>query len=256
MILPIYGPEMYLEFARAFATAKIGIEKPTPDLQGPNDLPKITQLNLQFLMSSAVVIYSVSFVEANVNRWLKELLGDKLVFNERNLPYAKERCKLQEGIIWLQRKYATGEEQEKLFRREPLTNKIKLVYKTLGVSPPFERDEKELRRLWQELIDLQDLRNDLIHLKPESLESERFKKFLFMDRVGRMKLVNVAVMIVYLMGERLPVVEINLSENALISEAFLLYADNPFLETLMLGANLTEEERGELLRRQPHKGKL
>lgn len=86
MTLRIYGSEMYLELARVFAGAKIAITDLKPNLRSSTDLPIATQAHLQFVMSAVAIIFSVSYLEAHVNRWLDELLNDRLEFTDRNAP--------------------------------------------------------------------------------------------------------------------------------------------------------------------------
>lgn len=72
-----------------------------------------------------------------------------------------------------------------------------------------------------------------------------------MDHTAREELVRVPTLMVALMSERLPVLDVNLTENAILSEAILVYADKPFFENLMLGHNYSDQERQKYLRRQP-----
>jgi hypothetical protein len=53
------------------------------------------------------------------------------------------------------------------------------------------------------------------------------------------------------MSNHLPVVDFNLTENVILSEAMLLYADKPFFENMMLGHAYNEQERLKYLRRRP-----
>jgi hypothetical protein len=241
---------MYLELARVFASATVGITQQKPDLQGSTDLPIATQVHIQFVMSAVTIIFGVSYLEAHVNRWLDELLNDRIDFTGKNLqPHIEQ--KLLAGISELKTKYPGEQERNRLFGQEKLTDKIKLLYKTLDVSMPFSSSHPAERKLWENLINLQNLRNDLIHLKPGFLESPQFMDYLKMDRAKREELARVPTLIIALMSNHLPVVDFNLTENVILSEAMLLYADKPFFENMMLGHAYNEQERLKYLRRRP-----
>ena len=246
MTLRIYGPEMYLEIARTFARAKVAID-PKPDLQTPSDLPIATQLHIQLAISAVTIIFSVSYLEAHVNRWLDCLLNDQIDLT--NLPPSID---LTDGIRQLKEKYPTDIERNKLFGRETLTEKIKRVYKTLGTPLPFDSGNKDIRLLWERLIKLQDLRNELIHLKPEFLSSSEFKDYLGLESADLEEVVRTPTIIAYLMSEQLPMMsDINLTENAILSGVCLTYADKPFFENLMLGMQYSAKDKQKYMRRQP-----
>lgn len=250
MTLRIYGSEMYLELARIFASAKVAINDLKPDLHSSTDLPIATQVHIQFVMSAVAIIFSVSYLEAHVNRWLDELLNDRLEFTNRNTPL-DVKPNITAGIQQLKAKYPGDKARNRLFKREELTEKIKLLYKTLGASLPFNSAHKADRLLWERLVELQNLRNELIHLKPEFLTSAEFMDYLKLDRTDREELIRVPTLMVALMSERLPVLDVNLTENVILSEAILIYADKPFFENIMLGHYYSDKERQKYMQRQP-----
>jgi hypothetical protein len=252
MKVVIHGTEMYLELARAFAGAQVELPAFKPNLHSPDDLPILTQLNLQFVMSAIAVVFSVSYLEANVNRWLHQLLNGELELTELNMPAAEVRLKANGGIKELQKAYPDLSSRDKLFGQVKLTEKVKLLYKTLGTQLPFDSDDISKRKLWNDLIGLQDLRNELIHLKPSFYESKRFLQFLRADKAERERLVAIPMTIVAIMSECVPVLAVNSDKNVIISGAILQYADIPFLETLMLGHDLSDEDRRVTLSRRPY----
>lgn len=255
MSYAIVAPEMYLEIARAFARCKVGIEKQKPDLKSVHDLPIATQANLQFAMTSLSIIYGVSYLEARINGLLEDVLAERVKFTQFNLPKAEKRDKVHANILAFQKKYADADKRDKLFKREPLTKKIKLIYRIFDQILPFESKNVFERKLWEQLIELQNLRNELIHLKPQFIGSKQFVQMMQMEGKEREEFVMVPVLITILLSKDLPLTSVNESENVLVSEAILMYQDNQFLENLMLGHPLSDEAKRKYLSRQPHKNK-
>jgi hypothetical protein len=249
--LRVYGPEMYLEMARAFARTKIALTELEFNLQSSNDLPIATQMNLQFVMTAVTAVFSVSFLEGYVNLWFDQLLNNGIDLSSMRYNQQKTDFVL-ENVERLQVKYCAEGKRDNLFRREKLTEKIKELYRVFDAIPPYESSDAAVRRLWDQLIDLQNLRNDLIHLKPEFLRSPRLLDMLGLDGKGREDLVNVPTVIAHLMTEQLPIANVNLAENVLISEAVLIYANKHPLEEFLLGREYSAEEAQHFMTRQPH----
>lgn len=249
MTLRIYGPQMYLELARSFSRAEIELKR-GPDLQTPDDLPVATQVHMQFVMTAATVIFSVSFLEGYVNQWFDQLLTTGLDLSPAK-HILKDIDQIYERIRLLQDKYCTEEKRTELFRNTKLTEKIKELYRVFGTIPPYKSSDVRERKLWESLLELQALRNDLIHLKPEFLRSPKFMNFVQMDEQEREGLVGTTTVIAYLMTKQFPLIGDNFSENVLIAGATLTYANNHPFEEFLLGYEYSEEEKRQYLTRRP-----
>lgn len=242
---------MYLELARAFARAKTEVPR-NQQLQSPNDLPAATQIHLQFVMNCGVVIFGISYLEAHVNRWLKLMIDGRLQIPEHNNLDIQTRDTFLQGLQKLQEEYQSSEERSRLFRNKSLKDKIKLLYRMLGATPLHDGKDSARQSLWQEFCDLENLRHELIHLKVEFIESKEFLKFVGLEREERERMAQIPAIVMGLLTIDLPVADVNISENVIISNITLGYADNSFLEGLLLGADYTEDEKRKWLSRRPH----
>lgn len=250
-MLRIYAPEMYLELARAFARARVEV-KETPELQSPHDLSAAVQLHLQFIMNCVVAIFGVAYIEAHVNRWLGLLLDDRIDTSALESLDVETRDRFLSGLQDLKHKFQPEAARRKLFKWTALKDKIKLLYRTIGATPLHEDMDTNRRRLWQDFCELEEHRNNLIHLKTEFVESTELIKLLSLESEARRQMAQVPATIMGLMVLDLPVGDVNVSENVLISNVMLEYADNPVLEVFMLGMEYTEDEKRKWLSRRPH----
>ena len=244
MKVNIVASEMYLEVARAFTSAQIGIGKNSKGITNPNQLPLVIRMNMQFALNAIAITYSIAFLESYINTWLHGILFGDITeaLSKVNWPDNEQKTVSLGLIDEFREEYKDEDSHNLLFRRTKLTKKIKLLHKILVAEMPYESEHQSVRLLWEDLIKLEGLRNKLIHFTPDSFTSAELNEFVAMTPVERKKLVAVPAQMIDLMTYRLPVALINSQENVLIGDVLLKYRDHPFLEQFMFGLNSEDDE--------------
>ncbi|MEL7834279.1 hypothetical protein [Fodinibius sp. Rm-B-1B1-1] len=221
---------MYLEMSRALLDIDVELEK-DKNLNGIEDIPIPVKANLKFIQFSGSVIFSISYLEANINHSLSDIFKDRIKLQKIN--DQELRNKLAENFSNLKSKYDSEDSRNELFRYEKLTKKLNILYHTFDLTRLSESPDETDQRLWNDLNKLQDIRNELIHLKPDFVESEEFLDFFNTGEEEFKQRLRTPLFIVFKLHEDLPSIIPNLKENAIIEKLIFKYKGDAINEHLL-----------------------
>ena len=230
-MINIAGSSMYLEMSRAFLDTDIELKK-DKDLESIDDIPFPAKANIKFVQFAGAVIFSISYLEAHVNHSLFEIFNDRIDLNKLK-KYSSE-TDLKANFKELKEKFEDESSRNELFRYEKLTKKLNLLYNTYGLKRLSESPDEVDQRLWEDLNKLQHIRNELIHLKPDFVESKEFLEFYNSGEEDFKKRLSTPLYIVFKLQEDLPTIIPNLVENAIIEKLIFSYKGDAMREHLML----------------------
>ena len=226
---------MYLEMARALAQADVELSVSQTGITDPNDLPNITKVNIHFAYGATAIIMAVASLEAKVNgtaRGIFEGQYDKLP--ESGWSDEQDRQRAAAALDDFKATYADDDERIEFYKYTKLSKKVNLLYDAFSQTRPCDSSKDGIRQLWEEMIELEQVRNDLVHAKGESLEDKDAMGLLSTEPHEIKRFVNVVARIEVLMQQNLPMIMINANENAVIEGAVLKYADKPMDEHILL----------------------
>ncbi len=229
------GPSMYLELSRALIDYEVEFRS-QPGLSSLEDIPIIVKINLKFLQFSCAVIFSISYLEAYINHALHDLINNRI--NLSSILNIDAKRRLQKAMDHLKKKYPNEEARNKLYRDEKLTKKLNTLYTAYGITKLSESGEAVDQRLWHNLIKLQELRNQFMHLKPNFIESDEFKEFFNSSEKDFKDRLRTPLLIVYKLNEDLPIEIPNLVKNSVLEKVILRYAGDAMFEHLTLTETL------------------
>lgn len=238
MEIKIIATEMYLEVARAFASANIIVAEGNKwRATHSNQLPPIILANLRYAKNSIAIIFSYAFLEAYVNTWLHQMLLGNVPDELAKALWldSKQKGKSLERIQEFREKYKDEKEREDLFRYKSLSDKIKLLHKLFIAKMPDKSEYKDVRKLWNDFKDLEKLRHRLVHYRPDSIPLDEFEKFIDLSPEELRRLVQISAHIIDQMINEVPTLLVNIGENVLIRDAALAYRDHPILEQFIFG---------------------
>ncbi len=226
---------MYLEMSRALLDTKIELKK-DKNLNSIEDIPLPVMGNLKFLQFSGSVIFSISYLEAHVNSALFDILNNR--FALQKIRDSEQVALLIKGFSALKKKYDTEDLRNELFKYEKLTKKLNILYHTFGLTRLSESADESEQQLWEDLKKLQDIRNKLIHLKPDYVESEEFLEFFNSEEDEFKQRLKTLLFIVYKLQEDLPSIIPNLAENSIVERFIFRYKGDAVNEHLLTTGSL------------------
>lgn len=226
---------MYLEMARALANPEIEINASETGITDPNDLPNITKVNIHFAYGATAIIMAVAALEAKVNTTARGIFdGEYDNLPEEAWSNDSEIRKAREALEGFKEEYGDSDDRVEFYRYTKLSKKVNLLYDAFSQTRPCDSSEDEVRHLWEEMVELEKIRNDLVHPKGEVLEDEEAWDLLDTEPEDIQRFVNVVAGIEFLMQENLPLLTINAAGNAVLERAILKYADQPMEEHVLL----------------------
>lgn len=226
---------MYLEMARALANPEIEIDASETGIADPNDLPNITKVNIHFAYGATAIIMAISSLEAKVNATARGIFDGKYDdLPEQAWSDDSEVRAAREALEDFKQEYGDADDRIEFYRYTKLSKKVNLLYDAFFQTRPCDSPEDGIRQLWEEMIELEKLRNDLVHPKGEVLEDEEAWGLLDTEPEDIQNFVNVVARIEVLMQDNLPLLTINAGGNAVLGGAVLKYADQPMEEHVLL----------------------
>lgn len=236
---------MYLEMARALAQSQIEVNPSETGVNDPNQLPNITKVNIHFAYSACAVIIAMASLEAKVNATARGIFDGEYgeLANAKGFDQEKIESAL-DNLNSFRSEYGSDNSRKDFYRYTKLTKKINLLYDAFGQTRLCDSGDKEVRKIWEKLIDLEDLRNNLVHPKGEALEEHEAFGLLDLEPKEVKKSIEVVAAVFGLLEKGLPIMTANLAGNAVIGGIAIQYADDPMMEHLMLtGTQYTPENR-------------
>ncbi len=231
MVFNLVVSGMYLEMSEGFINQGIQFKK-EENLNSETDIPEIVLTNIRFTQFAGAVIFSISSIEAFVNHIIFELLNkdfDLSIFETQD-----NFETIESNISDFTNSYKTVEKKEKLFKQEKLSKKINKLYKCFDLQLISERPEKAYRKVWEDFIVLQNIRNELIHPKPEFINSNMFLKFINLKESDFKSLLQSPIILRHLLFEDTPLFQTNLGHNSIIKRYILEYKANVIFEHVLL----------------------
>ncbi len=224
---------MYSEMSTGFLNQEIKF-KQEENLNSIDDIPKIVFTNIKFTQFAGAVIFSVSSIEAFINHLIYDILFDRF---ELNIFSSQPNFKtIEKRISKFKKKYDDDDKMEELFRQEVLTRKINKLYKCFDLQPISESPKKADQKLWKDFEKLQNIRNELIHPKPEFLESEEFLEFINMEESKFRQFLLTPTIFRLKLFDNTPLFQPNAGNNTiLINYTFNYKADALFEHLLLTG---------------------
>lgn len=236
---------MYLEMARALAQADVELSVSQTGITDPNDLPNITKVNIHFAYGATAIIMAVASLEAKVNGTARGIIeGQYDELPESAWSNEKDRQRAADALDDFKATYSDSDQRAGFYRYTKLSKKVNLLYDAFSQVRPCDSSKEGVRQLWEEMIKLEQVRNDLVHAKGESLEEKEAMGLLSTEPGEIRHFVNVVARIKVLMHQNLPMIMINATQNAVIEGAVLKYADKPMKEHILLTNTVyTDENR-------------
>jgi len=234
---------MYLEIARVMADARIQINATETGLKGPNDLPNITKANIHFAYASTAIIMAIASLEAHVNGIARNIIEGKYDDIEQvRFGSEKELMRVRKLLQKFKEKYRNEEDLEKFYRYTKLTKKVNLLFEAFGKDRICDSSDEDERLIWESLVQLVDVRDNLVHPKGQVLEDNDLFGLIKKERSEILELVNIIAHILAIMSEDLPVIIDSLVENVILDKALLSYVNHPIGEHVMLTGSLYTPE--------------
>lgn len=222
---------MFMEMSRGFINQEIEFQK-QKGLNVISDIPEIVQLNIKFTQFAGSVIFSISALEAFVNLKIYDILYDRFQIDKFNvLPNFDA---IRNNIYEFKAKYPDEKKREELFKNEKLTKKINKLYNCFGLKLLSESPVEEDKRLWKNLERLQAIRNELVHPKPNFIESEDFKNFFNQTSEEFTNTLLTPMKIREKLFQGTPVFQANLANNVILDKYIFKYKGEAIFEHILL----------------------
>ncbi len=234
---------MYLEIARALSTPSIEINTHKTGFINPNELPNNTKCNIHFAYTSVAIIMGLASIEAYINGIAKSILIGHYDNLYRSNFVSKDKYEQRlKSIKSFKQHYSNDESKEKFYKSYKLTKKLNLIFDALNQQRLFERKEKGYRKIWENLVQLEKIRHELIHAKGDALEQEVLDILLHKEPEEIKEMINRIASIKVILHEGFPTTNVNASENVVLGSVKLPYLDMKMQEHLMLTGTLYTHE--------------
>lgn len=174
MIPNLVVSAMYAEMSRGFINQELEFER-KPNLETTDDIPEIVKINIKYTQFAGAIIFRISSLEAYINFILNEIVTE--VFNINIFNGQPNFINIKENINEIKEKYSDDTDKEELFKKLTLTKIINKLYRCFELPLLSESSIKLEQKLWSNLVKLQSIRNELIHPKPDFIESDDFEDF-------------------------------------------------------------------------------
>ncbi len=222
---------MFMEMSRGFINQEIEFQK-QKDLNSTSDIPEIVQLNIKFTQFAGSVIFSISALEAFVNLNIYDILYDRFQLEKFNtLPNYEV---IKNNIEDFKLKYSDEVKREELFKNEKLTKKINKLYKCFALKLLSESPNNEDKKLWNNLEKLQFIRNELVHPKPNFIESNVFRDFFNQTEEEFTESLLTPMKIREKLFKGTPVFQVNQNKNVILNKYIFKYNGEAILEHVFL----------------------
>lgn len=222
---------MFMEMSRGFLNQEIEFQK-QKNLSSIDDIPEIVKINIKFTQFAGAIIFSLSSLEAYVNHLIYDLLFDRFQLNKfSTLPNYET---IKKTISEFKSKYTDESKREELFKRETLTRKINKLYKCFDLKLLSESSNPIDQKLWKNLEKLQIIRNELIHPKPNFIESEEFKEFFNQNEAEFKERLFTPLTIRAKLFEGTPLFQPNATDNVILNKYVFNYKADAVFEHLLL----------------------
>lgn len=222
---------MFMEMSRGFLNQEIELKK-DKNLDTIEDIPEIVQLNIKFTQFAGAVIFSISSLEAYVNLLLYNILFNR--FQIEKFSSQDNYEEIVKNMDELKNKYSEVNKREELFKREVLTKKINKLYRCFGLKLLSESPNKNDQILWKNLEKLQNIRNELIHPKPNFIESEDFKEFFNQNEKEFKEKLFTPIKIRMKLFEGTPLFQPNAANNVILNKYIFNYKADAIFEHILL----------------------
>jgi len=222
---------MFMEMSRGFINQEIEFEK-QEGLSTISDIPELVQLNIKFTQFAGSVIFSISALEAFVNLKIYDILYDRFQIEKFSaLPNFET---IKDNINEFKVKYSNEKQREELFKNEKLTKKINKLYKCFDLNLLSESPIEEDKRLWKNLEKLQSIRNELVHPKPNFIESDDFKNFFNQTEEEFNESLFTPMKIREKLFKGTPVFQANQAKNVILDKYIFKYKGDAIFEHILL----------------------
>lgn len=222
---------MFMEMSRGFLNQEINFNS-QPELNSIEDIPEIVKINIMFTQFAGSVIFSLSSLEAYVNLLIYDLLNDRFQINKfSSMP---NYITIQNNISAFINKYSEEKKRDNLFKKESLTYKINKLYKCFDLTLLPESKNPTDKILWDNLEKLQLIRNELIHPKPNFIESDEFKEIFTQSESEFRKIMLAPILIRIKLFEGTPLYQPNATENVILNKYIFNYKADAIHEHLLL----------------------
>ncbi|MBL1213716.1 MAG: hypothetical protein HND52_10205 [Ignavibacteriae bacterium] len=222
---------MFMEMSRGFINQEIEFQN-QKNLNSTTDIPEIVKLNIKFTQFAGSVIFSISSLEAFVNLKIYDILYDRFQIDKfDSLPNYNV---IKNNINEFKLKYSDKKKRGELFKNEKLTKKINKLYKCFDLKLLSESPIDEDKKLWNNLEKLQSIRNELVHPKPDFIESDNFKNFFYQTDTEFNESLFTPMKIREKLFKDTPLFQANQAQNVILDKYVFKYKGDAILEHNLL----------------------
>jgi hypothetical protein len=222
---------IYMEMSRGFLNQEIIFDN-QKGLNSINDIPELVKLNIKFSQFTGAIIFSISSLEGYINLKIFDILSNRFKLTKfKNQPNYNV---IVNNINSFKNKYSDAIKMEKLFKDEILTKKVNMLFKCFGLKLLCGSSDKKDQKIWYNLERLQNIRNELVHPKPNFIESKEFSEFFLQTDEEFHETLLTPMMIRAKLFDDTPVLQINKSRNVILDKYMFKYLGDAIKEHILL----------------------